>query len=56
MSSSEPKFGVSESWLILAVCLTMTTWYAIPQLLYSLAPVYQLARALCPGIIPEVNP
>ena len=56
MSSSEPKLGLLESWLILAVCLAMTTWYAIPQLLYSLAPIYQIARALFPGIIPEVNP
>ena len=31
-------------------------WYAIPQVLFSLYPLYELIRLLLPGWLPDVSP
>ncbi len=56
MSSKSQSRVTLEAWLVLAVMVAATVWYASNQLLYSLYFVYQLAHLLLPGVVPAVGP
>jgi len=56
MSSGRQALSRLETWGLLAVCALLTAWYAYPQLLFSLYPLYELARLLFPGWLPDFSP
>ncbi len=56
MSSSENNRAWPEVWIFLIASAVLTLWYANPQVFYSLSFLYQLARILFSGIVPELTP
>jgi hypothetical protein len=55
MSSKSRTRATAEAWLVLAVMLLATLWYASNQLYNSLYFSYQIARAILPGIVPNLG-
>jgi hypothetical protein len=53
-SKSRTSLG-PEAWAVLMCMILATLWYASNQLLYSLYFVYQIARIVLPGIVPDVG-
>lgn len=45
-----------ERWGLLAASTLLMAWYAYPQILFSLYPLYELARLLLPGWLPDLSP
>jgi hypothetical protein len=45
-----------EIWGLLAASALFMAWYAYPQFIFSLYPLYELVRLLLPGLLPDVAP
>jgi hypothetical protein len=45
-----------EVWGLLAASALLMVWYAYPQFIFSLYPLYELVRLLLPGLLPDVAP
>jgi hypothetical protein len=55
MSSNRRTRSALEAWFVFVVMLLTTWWYASHQLVNSLYFSYQLARAVFPGLVPNVG-
>jgi hypothetical protein len=54
MSSDRSPLSKQEIWGRLAASALLTAWYAYPQILFSLYPLYELARLILP--LPDLSP
>jgi len=54
MSSDKQTLGRREIWGLLGASALLTAWYAYPQILFSLYPLYELARLIFP--LPDLSP
>ena len=55
MSSKSRTSSSTEAWIILLVMTLASLWYASNQLYNSLYFSYQVARAVLPGLVPNVG-
>lgn len=55
MSSDNQARSKLEFYGLLAAGALLTAWYAYPQLLYSLYPLYEVIRLLVPGWLPDLG-
>jgi len=56
MSPARKALSKLETWGLLAACVLLMAWYAYPQFIFSLYPLYELVRLLLPGLLPDVTP
>jgi len=56
MSPAERALSKLEIWGLLAASALLMAWYAYPQFIFSLYPLYELVRLLLPGLLPDVAP
>jgi hypothetical protein len=54
MSSDRSTLSRREVWGLLGASAVLTVWYAYPQILFSLYPLYELARLIFP--LPDLSP
>ena len=43
-----------EAVALLAASAALLVWYSVPQILYSLYPMYELLRLAFPDVLPEI--
>jgi len=56
MSPARKALSKLEVWGLLAAGALLMAWYAYPQFIFSLYPLYELVRLLFPGLVPDVAP
>ena len=56
MSPAKKALSKLEVLGLLAASALLMAWYAYPQFLFSLYPLYEVVRLLLPGLLPDVAP
>ena len=56
MSPARKVLSKLEIWGLLAASALLMAWYAYPQFIFSLYPLYELVRLVFPGLLPDVAP
>jgi hypothetical protein len=56
MSPAKKALSKLEVLGLLAASALLMAWYACPQFLFSLYPLYEVVRLLLPGLLPDVAP
>ena len=56
MSPARKALSKLEILGLLTASALLMAWYAYPQFIFSLYPLYELVRLLFPGLLPDVAP